>query len=113
MTNRVSVQVWLKGAVLDPQGQAVMKALQREGLADLSSVRQGKVFYLDFAEEVALGDSTQRQLIEKLAKELLSNPVIEDFQISWHDSNEDESSASGPPTVAPNALVVDVLEGDA
>ena len=80
---RVTVQVWLKSAVLDPQGQAVMKALEREGLKGLADLRQGKVFFLDFEPGTSGGLTEQRALIEKLSKELLANPVIEDFEIIW------------------------------
>ena len=41
------MQVWLKEAVLDPQGQAVRNALAREGLQGVKSVRQGKVFFIE------------------------------------------------------------------
>lgn len=113
MGDRVEVQVWLKAAVLDPQGQAVMNALTREGLVGLSSVRQGKVFALEFASEFSISPQKQHELIEKLSAELLANPVIEDFAIVWPDKpgvthvkdHSDQDSA--------NALVIDELEGDA
>ena len=80
MTERVTVQVWLKEAVLDPQGQAVQKALTREGLPGVKSVRQGKVFFIEFQDDSGRSQEDLNQLIEKLARDLLSNPVIEDFQ---------------------------------
>jgi phosphoribosylformylglycinamidine synthase len=99
MTERVTVQVWLKEAVLDPQGQAVQKALTREGLPGVKSVRQGKVFFIEFEDESGKGQEDLNQLIEKLARDLLSNPVIEDFQVIWPSE--------------PDARVIDYLEGDA
>jgi phosphoribosylformylglycinamidine synthase PurS subunit len=83
VNKRVTVQVWLKSAVLDPQGQAVQTALTREGLSGLVSVRQGKVFFLDFEDSAASDPIAQRELIEKLSRELLANPVIEDFEVVW------------------------------
>jgi len=98
MTERVTVQVWLKEAVLDPQGQAVQKALAREGLPGVKSVRQGKVFFIEF-DDSSSDQSERHQLIEKLSRELLSNPVIEDFEVIWPSE--------------PDARVIDYLEGDA
>jgi phosphoribosylformylglycinamidine synthase PurS subunit len=73
---RVIVDVMLKPEILDPQGRAVQGALGRLGLAGVSDVRQGKQFIVDI-DGVLEGD--RLALMEKLAGELLSNPVIEDF----------------------------------
>lgn len=69
------VNVWLKSEILDPQGKAVSQALQRQGLTSVSEVRQGKRFRIDFSGEISKID------LEKVAIEVLSNPVIEDFEI--------------------------------
>ena len=69
------VNVWLKAEILDPQGKAVSQALHRQGLASVSEVRQGKRFRIDFSDEISKAD------LEKVAREVLSNPVIEDFEI--------------------------------
>ena len=69
------VNVWLKSEILDPQGKAVSQALHRQGLASVSEVRQGKRFRIDFSGEISKND------LEKVAREVLSNPVIEDFEI--------------------------------
>ena len=73
---RVIVDVMLKPEILDPQGRAVQGALGRLGLAGVTDVRQGKQFIVDI-DGVLEGD--RLALMEKLAGELLSNPVIEDF----------------------------------
>ena len=73
---RVIVDVMLKPEILDPQGRAVQGALGRLGLAGVSDVRQGKQFIVDI-DGVLEGD--RLALMEQLAGELLSNPVIEDF----------------------------------
>lgn len=73
---RVIVDVMLKPEILDPQGRAVQGALGRLGLDGVHDVRQGKQFVID-VEGTLEGD--RLALMERLAGELLSNPVIEDF----------------------------------
>jgi phosphoribosylformylglycinamidine synthase PurS subunit len=75
---RVIVDVMLKPEIHDPQGEAIASACQRLGFAQVESVRQGKRFEIDIsgpADQAALGE------IGKLAVELLSNPVIEEFSL--------------------------------
>jgi phosphoribosylformylglycinamidine synthase PurS subunit len=79
---RVIVSVMPKPEILDPQGKAVHKALPRLGYTGISDVRQGKRFELEVEGEV-----TQEALVEihELAETLLSNPVIEDFEVVVHE----------------------------
>lgn len=107
MNSQVVVQVWLKEAVLDPQGQAVMNALVREGLKGVQGVRQGKVFFIEFDSKSVSSIGSQQALIERLSRELLANPVIEDFEIVWPTQTMNEDASR------PNALVTDLLDGDA
>ncbi len=74
----VYVNVHLRNEILDPQGRAVLGALTRQNLSGITDVRQGKQFVLKFDGEL---NSEQLTQINNLAKELLSNPVIEDFSI--------------------------------
>lgn len=76
---RVIVNVMLKPEILDPQGRAVQGALGRLGLTGVNDVRQGKQFVIDLAGEL---DADRSATLEKLAGELLSNPVIEDFNLT-------------------------------
>lgn len=71
----VVVDVMLKPEILDPQGQAVARALPRLGFDQFTSVRQGKRFVLTVE-----GDVTPDALdaAREAAEKLLSNPVIED-----------------------------------
>jgi phosphoribosylformylglycinamidine synthase len=64
-----------KPEILDPQGQAVARALPRLGFEGVSDVRQGKHFELEVDEGV--DDDT----LAKIAEGFLSNPVIEDFTV--------------------------------
>ena len=76
---RVVVNVALKPEILDPQGRAVQGALGRRGLSGVNDVRQGKQFIIDLDGDL---DGDRAGLMEKLAAELLSNPVIEDFTLA-------------------------------
>lgn len=75
---RVVVSVMPKPEILDPQGKAVHGALPRLGFDGISDVRQGKRFELEVDGE--LTDDRLNQ-IHDLAERLLSNPVIEDFEV--------------------------------
>ena len=75
---RVVVDVMLKPEILDPQGKAVHGALPRLGFEGVTDVRQGKRFELEVEGEV-----TEERLaqLRAIAEKLLSNPVIEDFEV--------------------------------
>ena len=75
---RVVVDVMLKPEILDPQGKAVHGALPRLGVEGVSDVRQGKRFELKVDGEI-----TEERLaqLHEIAQTLLSNPVIEDFEV--------------------------------
>lgn len=75
---RVVVDVMLKPEILDPQGRAVQGALGRLGLTGVADVRQGKHFVLTLDGPL---DDAQLARIHELAGELLSNPVIEDYEL--------------------------------
>ena len=79
---RVVVDVMLKPEILDPQGQAVAGALPRLGFDGFTEVRQGKRFELEVD-----GELTEARLAEvhEIAEKLLSNPVIEDFEVHVED----------------------------
>lgn len=76
---RVYVYVTPKRTVLDPQGQAVRKALNSMGHAEITDVRQGKYFEVDVADGVSAEQA--RKVVEQIAEEVLSNPVIESYRI--------------------------------
>jgi phosphoribosylformylglycinamidine synthase subunit PurS len=71
---KARVYVSLKKTVLDPQGLAVRNALVGLGHAKIQDVRQGKVFEI----EMEAGED-----LELIAREVLTNPVIEDYQIEY------------------------------
>jgi phosphoribosylformylglycinamidine synthase len=73
---KILVNVMPKPSVLDPQGAATAEALKHLGLAGVGRVRIGKVV------EIELPDNTEESEIHRVARELLSNPVIEDYSIT-------------------------------
>jgi len=74
---KAHVYVTPKTSVLDPQGQTIQNALRKIGFADVTSVRQGKYFQLVLADGLS-ADAAQTQ-VERIAREVLTNPVIEEF----------------------------------
>lgn len=73
---RIVVDVMPKAEILDPQGKAIVGALDRLGFAGVADVRQGKRFELEVE-----GDLSDEQL-EQIAADVLTNTVIEDFTIT-------------------------------
>ena len=75
---RMIVEVMLKPEIHDPQGEAIASACHRLGLGQVLGVRQGKRFEVELegpADEAAV------TAITALARDLLSNPVIEEFTL--------------------------------
>jgi phosphoribosylformylglycinamidine synthase len=74
---KAHVYVTLKASVLDPQGQTIHNALRKLGFADVSAVRQGKYFQIALAD--GLGAEAARAEVERIARDVLTNPVIEEY----------------------------------
>jgi phosphoribosylformylglycinamidine synthase PurS subunit len=74
------VYVSLKKSVLDPQGKTIHGALKKMGYRGVNDLRQGKYF------EIALEDGIDRDAaqaeIERIAREVLTNPVIEEYRFT-------------------------------
>ena len=75
---RVVVDVMPKPEILDPQGQAIQKALGRMGFDTVSEVRQGKRFEVEVEGEL---DAEALAKVEQMAETLLANTVIEEFTV--------------------------------
>lgn len=73
---KVLVTVLPKPSVLDPQGAAAAEAIRHLGLEGVGRVRIGKMI------ELELPESTPDSEIHRIARDLLSNPVIEDYSIA-------------------------------
>jgi phosphoribosylformylglycinamidine synthase len=80
---KARVYVSFKQTVLDPQGQTIRAALRGMGYGDIEEVRQGKYF------EIALSSEKERRVIqqqvEEIAREVLANPVIEEYRVEFLD----------------------------
>ena len=77
------VTVMLKTTVLDPQGKTIHGALNKMGYKGVGEVRQGKFFELTL--NGALDNAAAKAEIERIAKEVLTNPVIEEFSYRLED----------------------------
>jgi phosphoribosylformylglycinamidine synthase PurS subunit len=76
------VYVSLKKSVLDPQGKTIHGALSKMGYKGVDDVRQGKYFELTLGS-VARDDAKAE--VERIAREVLTNPVIEEFRYTLED----------------------------
>ncbi len=79
---KAHVWVMLKPTVLDPQGQTIQHALASLGYASVRDVRQGKFFVMEL--DGTSREDAQKQ-IERIAREILTNPVIEEFRFEIVD----------------------------
>ena len=77
------VYVSLKKSVLDPQGKTIQAALKKLGYKGLDEVRQGKYFELTL--DGGLNRTEAEAEVAKMAREVLTNPVIEEFRFSLED----------------------------
>jgi len=78
MDFRFAVNVSPKPGILDPQGRAVEGSLGHLGIDGVSAVRVGRRVELTVTAE---DEPAAREIVERLAAELLSNPLIEAFAI--------------------------------
>lgn len=77
------VYVTLKRTVLDPQGQTIHNALKKMQYKGVSDVRQGKYFVLDL--DSSLDTAAAKAEVERIANDVLTNPVIEEFSYRLDD----------------------------
>jgi phosphoribosylformylglycinamidine synthase len=76
---RATVHVRLKKSVLDPQGQAIHHAVRTLGYEGIREIRQGKYFEIELEEDVS--PERARALLEQLARDVLANPVLEEYWV--------------------------------
>ncbi len=88
---KAKVIVMPKAAVLDPQGNAVRDAMRHLGMPEVRSVRIGK--YMEIDIDGQKGDFESR--LHRLCRDLLSNPVIEDYELQRTDVGRQKSEISG------------------
>ena len=71
---KAKVIVMPKQSILDPQGVAVREAMRHHGLPGVKSVRVGKMLEVEV-------DGADEAAMHEICRDLLSNPVIEDYEI--------------------------------
>jgi phosphoribosylformylglycinamidine synthase len=79
---RVRVVVTLKPTVLDPQGLTIQRNLETAGVSGVREIRQGKFFEVEVSDTLSSKDC--KAVVEKLARDVLANPVIESYEILWN-----------------------------
>jgi phosphoribosylformylglycinamidine synthase subunit PurS len=77
------VYVSLKKTVLDPQGKTIQGALKKMGYKGVDDVRQGK--YFEITLDGGLDRPAAEAEIARIAREVLTNPVIEEFRYSLEE----------------------------
>jgi len=77
------VYVLLKKSVLDPQGKTIQGALKKMGYKGLEDVRQGKYFELTLDGGLTRAEAEAE--VGRMAREVLTNPVIEEFRFSLEE----------------------------
>lgn len=76
---KAKIYVTLKPSVLDPQGKAIHHAVETIGYRGIEEVRQGKYFIVTI--EDSLSPDEARANIDRMARDVLANPIIEDYRV--------------------------------
>lgn len=76
---KAKVYVTLKPSVLDPQGKAIHHSVELLGFERIRDIRQGKFFEIALDSELA--ESEAKETAERIARDVLANPVIEDYRV--------------------------------
>ena len=76
---KAKVYVTLKPSVLDPQGKAIHHSVELLGFEQIADIRQGK--YFEISLDGSMDEQRARESVEKMAREVLSNPIIEDYRV--------------------------------
>jgi len=80
---KANVYVSLKKSVLDPQGKTIHGALKKMGYRGIDDLRQGK--YFEITLEGSISREEAQAEIERIAREVLTNPVIEEYHFTLDD----------------------------
>lgn len=76
---KAKVYVNLKPGVLDPQGKAIQHSVELLGFSGIADIRQGK--YFELALDDSLSEAEAQESVVRMAREVLSNPIIEDYRV--------------------------------
>ena len=76
---KAKVYVTLKSGILDPQGKAIQHSVELLGYQNISDIRQGK--YFEVSLDNSLSETDAQVAAERIAQDVLANPVIEDYRV--------------------------------
>ncbi len=76
---KAKVYVSLKPGILDPQGKAIQHSVELLGFSGIEDVRQGKYFEISLEDDADRDEA--RESVARMAREVLSNPIIEDYRV--------------------------------
>lgn len=76
---KAKVYVTLKPGVLDPQGKAIHHSVELLGYKGVADIRQGK--YFEVSLDGSVSEAEAKESAEKIAHDILANPVIEDYRV--------------------------------
>jgi phosphoribosylformylglycinamidine synthase PurS subunit len=76
---KARVYVNLKPGVLDPQGKAIHHSVELLGFSGIADIRQGN--YFELALDESLTEAEAQESVSRMAREVLSNPIIEDYRV--------------------------------
>ncbi len=82
---KAKVYVTLKPSVLDPQGKAIHHSVELMGFERVEDIRQGKYFEIEL--DSTLSPEEAKNSAEKIARDVLANPVIEDYRVELVQSS--------------------------
>ncbi|MFL6276899.1 MAG: phosphoribosylformylglycinamidine synthase subunit PurS [Blastocatellia bacterium] len=85
---KAKIYVTLKPSVLDPQGKAIHHAVETIGYTGIADVRQGKYFEVMLDQSLSVEDA--RVAIERMAHDVLANPVIEDYRVELEPDTQNQ-----------------------
>ncbi len=101
-----------KKSVLDPQGEAVRRAIHTLGMDCVTSTRVGKYIELEISGNDVAATRTK---LEEISRDLLSNPVVEDYHLELDDAASPskaipepakaKAAVSAPATTAPAKVI--------
>lgn len=79
---KANIKVVLRQGILDPQGKAVLHAIRDLGYNNITDVRIGKYIEIELAQN---NSKKMKQELEEICKKLLSNPVMENYEVEYKE----------------------------
>ena len=77
---KIKIEVMLRDAILDPQGNTIKKSLNSLGFKNVKSVRQGKLIEIDMNSN---SSTKEKNIIERMCEDVLTNSLTEKYKIKF------------------------------